>query len=586
MKPLACALGLLLCIGVICAQVPPGGTDVVKPGIETLEKMGGDYGQVERVAVEGMPFTQALRVTTSTQADGAWMFQVGAWAGIGVERGDVLLASFWVRSIRGQPETGEARAEFGFATNGPDWARSVTQSIPVPKEWKKIDIPFEVLHDRPAGQSIAAISLGFAPQVIELAELSLTSYGKTRTVRDLPRTPSDYAGQEPDAPWRREAQQRIERHRKGDFVLTLQDAQGRPVADREIEVRLVRHAFPFGTGVAADLLLAEGPDADRYRETLRTYFNQTAIENHLKWPFWEEWSRKDGVRALRWLNEQGYPVRAHTMVWPGFANLPADIPSLMDDPYVLRNRILGRIAEATASTYGMVDEWDVANEAFTNNDLFKVLPHDEIAEWFRLTKKGDPKPRLTLNDFPPLDGAATNNAHLNAFEETIRRLLELKAPIEAIGFQCHFGSAVVPPERVLTGLDRFGKLGLPIVITEFDMDTSDDDLKARYMRDFMTAAFSHPSVAGITQWGFWEGKHWMPNAALWRTDWSLRPHGQVYVDLLSKEWTTRLTLRTDGQGRVRFRGFYGEYTVASGGKPLGKPIRLSATSSQATISAH
>jgi endo-1,4-beta-xylanase len=32
--------------------------------------------------------------------------------------------------------------------------------------------------------------------------------------------------------------------------------------------------------------------------------------------------------------------------------------------------------------------------------------------------------------------------------------------------------------------------------------------------------FAHPSVEGILMWGFWQGKHWRPNAFLWKKDWT------------------------------------------------------------------
>lgn len=63
-------------------------------------------------------------------------------------------------------------------------------------------------------------------------------------------------------------------------------------------------------------------------------------------------------------------------------------------------------------------------------------------------------------------------------------------------------------------LDKFSRLGLPIQISEFGMDTDDAQLQSDYRRDFMTAAFSEPSVIGVVQWGFWEKAHWLPRAVL------------------------------------------------------------------------
>jgi hypothetical protein len=75
-------------------------------------------------------------------------------------------------------------------------------------------------------------------------------------------------------------------------------------------------------------------------------------------------------------------------------------------------------------------------------------------------------------------------------------------------------------------------------------------------------------------WGFWEGRHWRPEAALYDHNWNLRPHGQVWVDLVHKQWKTDLELKTDGSGRAQVRGFCGDYelTIDSGG--IAKVVRI------------
>jgi hypothetical protein len=77
-------------------------------------------------------------------------------------------------------------------------------------------------------------------------------------------------------------------------------------------------------------------------------------------------------------------------------------------------------------------------------------------------------------------------------------------------------------------------------------------------------------------WGFWEGAHWRPRAALWNRDWSLRPHGQVWVDLVTKEWWTNTGGRTDARGGFATRGFCGDYevTVEFEGKTASRRLTL------------
>ena len=96
------------------------------------------------------------------------------------------------------------------------------------------------------------------------------------------------------------------------------------------------------------------------------------------------------------------------------------------------------------------------------------------------------------------------------------------------------------------------------------MDVADDEqLQADYLRDVMIIGFSHPAMEATVMWGFWEGKHWKPAAALWRKDWSIKPAGQAWLDLVFKQWWTDETGRTTADGTCNIRGFLGEYEITA-----------------------
>src|SRR5207249_1964508 len=130
--------------------------------------------------------------------------------------------------------------------------------------------------------------------------------------------------------------------------------------------------------------------------------------------------------------------------------------------------------------------------------------------------------------------------------------------------------------------DRFATLGLPVRITELDIDSNDEKLQADYLRDFLTASFSHPNVNGIMVWGFWEGAHWRPNAAMYRKDWTPRPIASVWKDLIYKQWWTDQHASTNDRGVAKSRGFLGDYEVAataSGRSATGKALLTDAGTS-------
>lgn len=554
------------------AEAEQSRKSLLPPDAVTRLSLAGQ-AQLGRLSVEpatGAPASQVARLETTARTQNDWDVSATVSIPEPLAKGDVLLLTFYARAAKGQPETGEARFAVDVQTNGPSYAKSVTRYFGVGSTWQRCETPLVVAHATPAGGSNVSFRLGFGAQIVEIAGLELWRYPEGTKVQDLPWSATRYAGDEPNAAWRAEAEKRIEALRKGEAAIRVTGADGKPIAGAKVEFQMKRHAFGFGSAVDAGTLFLEGSDGDRYRKTVIENYGLATIENHLKWPFWEDWGRKDGLRALDWLREKGLLVRGHTLIWPGWKEMPKDMPSLESDPVALRKRVQTHFEDILGVTRGKIVEWDVMNEPYAQNDMMRILGWTEMGEWFRMAKRLEPNARLAVNDYPLPDSLGGGSAHLNHYAGVVERLLAEKAPVEAIGFQGHFGDNVVPPERLLGGLDRFAKYGLPIVITEFDINTKDEDLQARYMRDFLTACFSHPSVDTLVIWGFWEGRHWFPDAGLYRRDWSLRPQGQVWLDLVKKRWWTNAVQASDSRGESRVSGFFGDYEVvvsAPGYKP-------------------
>jgi GH35 family endo-1,4-beta-xylanase len=226
-------------------------------------------------------------------------------------------------------------------------------------------------------------------------------------------------------------------------------------------------------------------------------------------------------------------------------------------------------------------EWDVVNEPSANKRLANVLGEEEMAHWYRRAKVLDPNAKLYLNDYGNL-GEGTLDAE---YKRIIKRLLALGAPVEGIGLQAHFGFKLTPPEELYSRLEAFGALGLPLSITEFDVNVTDERLQADYLRDFMTVMFSSKSVSSFLMWGFWEGQHWLPDAALYRRDWSLKPNGQAFKDLVFKTWWTNVSGSSDTNGRYAARGFLGSYriTVTLGSRTKTQTVNLEPNSAEFVV---
>jgi endo-1,4-beta-xylanase len=516
--------------------------------------------QMQVVAVAGQPFGQAIQVRTLQRPPQPYNIQLAARTVAPVERDDVLLATFYVRGIESTDETGEARTTIIFEQASDPYTKSLdfTVGALAGGKWQRIDIPFQAAGRYTAGQAQVTFRLGYAPQTIEIGGISVVNYQKSVRLSDLPITIPSYPGREADAAWRAAAAARIEALRKADLRVVVRDGSGAPVAGAMVAVRQQRHAFGFGSAVAAAQLVAQDVDGQRYRDLIVQLFSKVVLENDLKWSSWEDpRQRPRTMQALQWLQDQGLPIRGHNLVWPAWRWLPSDLAALKENPAALRQRVADHILDEVGTLAGQIVDWDVINEPDLNHDLMDLLGKDVMVEWFQLAHQADPNARLFVNE-ATVPAPGERQDHL---EQTLRFLLAAGAPVGGIGIQCHYGWNVTPPDTLLRGLDRFAQLGLPIQITEFDIDVTDAQLQADYTRDLLTAAFSHPAVDAILMWGFWEGRHWRPNAALYHRDWSIKPNGQVWSDLVKHAWWTNVEGTTDADGLFQTRVFLGSHTV-------------------------
>ncbi|MBL9188686.1 MAG: endo-1,4-beta-xylanase [Opitutaceae bacterium] len=406
---------------------------------------------------------------------------------------------------------------------------------------------------------------------------------------------STYGGREPNAPWRAAAAARIEQLRKGDFTLRVIDASGRPVAGATVDIAMQRHAFPFGSALQMARIVQDTPANRLYRQKAVALFNAASPENDLKWPPWiGEWGagfgRTQTLAGLRWLSHRGYELRGHVLVWPGWTppttNLPNAITALRGTPRQseIPQLVLDHIAEQTTATKDLINEWDVQNEPFDNKDLMELFGPQIQVDWFKAARASLPTAALYLNDYN-IEDQTRNTAHVRVFEDTVRYLQQNGAPITGLGLQGHFGANPSSITDYLVTLERYAAFGLVMRITEFDINTTDLALQADYTRDFLTASFSHPAMAGFQFWGFWESAHWRPNAALYRADWSEKPNGAAYRALVFDQWWTRASGAANAQGEFRGRGFFGDYraTVTVGGRTFEQTFSLRAGAAAPTI---
>lgn len=513
--------------------------------------------------VSGLPFRKGLRVVFRS-APGAtpWSIQLGRVVDRPVQRGDMIYFRAWLRSPQRCPTTfvyeqaSEPHTKFLSATASPG------------PEWKEFRFAGRVGRDYGPGETQLKFFFGGSTGTVEIAGVRVTNLGPNPPAGAIQETLTLYPAGDPPASWYREADRRIDRIRKGDLMVRVVDSRGRPVPGAEVTVAQKRHHFRFGTAVPAARVVERSPDGDRFREVLERLFNTVTFENDLKWQAFDWGINQQAIDgAIRWLKARQFDIRGHCLVWGDYSNLPRFVRDLDKEGKIqaLRQRIADQAGRYKDDVY----VWDVVNEAVTNTRFWEDIGWEWFGRSFQLTREADPDVLLAYNDFSITTEAATGPAHRRRAIELANRVRESGNPIDIFGDQAHMGLPATRPDRCFEIWDEVAReTGFDIEITEFDFTTFNDEIQARFVRDYMTAAFSHPKVVGFIFWGFWENSHWLADrgGALIRRDWTWRPAMRTVEELIKKRWWTNATRKTSSNGQTSLRAFYGthEVTVRSG----------------------
>jgi GH35 family endo-1,4-beta-xylanase len=543
----------------------------------------------QRVPVSGNPnFTEALQIDVpngpqSPGLDGEYEITLGVPAAATVTAGDALVATLWARSI--EPIAGGTigNAHLVWETDGNPYKKSMNAALQYGSAWQKFEFPFRAAVTYTAGTTTAAhlnLWLGYGAQKFQIAGVSVKDLGQG-TPAGYPKV--TYDGRAADAPWRTAADARIDQYRKGNLAVSVVDKTGHPVSGATVSANQQTSAFKFGAASDGARLIGDpsggisGNDLQQYQSKYSTLFNQGALGNNLKWNHWEIQNERDTVTypALQWMRERNMTIRGHNLIWPSWGVMPPDVQALQSDPAALRARIDNHITDEASSLAGLVDEWDVVNEPYSEHSVQDILGPNEINRWFQLAHQADPGARLALNDYGLLENNGWDSRHRNHDYGIVQSMKAAGTPIDVVGMESHFnGLQLTPPQDLLPIVDQFAGLGVKVAITEFDVDTDDLQLQADYTRDFMTAMFSDPNVTEISNFGIWAKNIYNPQVALYNADWSPKPNGLVWEDLIKRQWHTSASGQTDANGKYGVRGFLGDYLVNVTVNGLTKQVKV------------
>jgi endo-1,4-beta-xylanase len=556
---------LLSTVGSLMADgIPPGGRNVLPDDWPAAARFQGarERGTGVRAVFENG--REGWRVAIADDQATPFQLQLLTPLAGEVKAGDKCLLTFEARCVPGSSSDGKGRVMTVVELHEPpDYEKLAQDTLDIGAEWQAVFMPFPAKLDSKPGLTRASFMLGGRRQTLEIANLRVLNYGAEFDLSKLPRPYLHYPGREPDAAWRKEALARIGRIRMAEVGVEVVDAQGKPVPGAKVSVALQRHAFAFGAAVTAQLLHAD----ERYRRQVEEQFSAIVLENDLK-PFalakheandHTEYRRGWTLSAMSWAKQRGMRVRGHYLCWGPWEEWSE---TLKGEPAAIRAKVFAHTSAVLQLAGGLVDEWDAVNHPVgwesPRRTVDQVIGPDFYAEVFKRAREQTGAPLWTNEDQVFREGRQQEE-----FYAFIKDLIARGAAPDGIGNQAHFHSSHLPGgEEMLRVSDRFAALVPNLEITEFDVDTNgDEQLQADWLRDCLIMAYSHPAYSGFILWVFWEGAGWKPETALWRKDWSAKPNGKVWQDLVRGAWLTRAGGSTDDRGTWTTRGHRGLYEV-------------------------
>lgn len=570
-------------------------------GMERFFKVGPDVTQRGETWVEGRPFSLATTFSIKQKPGMYWERSFRLSNTLPVRKGETLLAVFWAKGVKapqivddGAGATLQAYFQAGIGKFPKGRVNNFYDCKMLGTEWQRYTIKTAPLTmDFPPGTLSFVGMFGHKAQTIEVGGLAVMAFPESANLDALPKPDWNYPGRAPDAPWRAEAEKRIDQHRRGNLTITVADADGNPVPNVGVGAVLQRHAFNFGVAVRVGTFHGRGggmtpADVEKYKEISTKYYSGVVVENSLKWGYFESgratgW--RDTKQCLEFYKQHDMRLRGHVLVWPTIYRTPEPIRTqFAENPGQMGGRILAHVTEEATEFRPWITDWDVTNETDVNRDFMDKLGPQAMVGWYKAARQAAPDALLTFNE--PRFGAA--GMEIGSFPENLLSkdcrgwvdyLIKNNAPLDTLGSQCH-GGAVTMDYEGRTGAEALwayydhlaSYYGKKLQYTELDVhigdpsDPAQSALQADKLRDTLIIAFAHPAFIGATQWGFWAGSHYVPNAALWNRDWTPRPAAEAYLDLVTNRWHTAATLTTGADGTCTLRAFHGSYKITLNGR--------------------
>ncbi|KAK6194979.1 hypothetical protein SNE40_000501 [Patella caerulea] len=353
-----------------------------------------------------------------------------------------------------------------------------------------------------------------------------------------------------------DADKRIDHLRKADLKISLSGSAN--PSGIKVEVQQTRSEFGWGSAVNVNYI--HDSSHKQYQDFFYDLFEWAVLENALKWPGLENskgnFQPGNALNAVNAMLAKGVKVRGHNIFWGGSNVVPSWQKSMSGSE--LKPLLEKHLGDMAKTFRGKFQHWDVENENLHLHFYEDKLRDPHITEWmFREIHRLDPGTQRYLNDYSIVSGGQSAMAYVDQGTH----FKSAGVPVSGMGIQSHLGGNV-DVSVIKRRLDEVAKVGYPIWITELDINQGDNHRKAQHYEDVMRLYFSHPAVKGVMFWGFWDQRHWRPQAALANGN-NVTPNeaGKRVQQLLKHTWRTNESHDIGHGQTVSIRAFKGSYKL-------------------------
>jgi GH35 family endo-1,4-beta-xylanase len=293
------------------------------------------------------------------------------------------------------------------------------------------------------------------------------------------------------------------------------------------------------------------------------------------------------LSVIDWCKVNGITTKGHPLVWATQSGTPQWLSGYTEkeSEELLKTRVLN----ITAGFRDKIELFDVVNEPIhVRTWKHKMMNFSDVNDWdvtdsiplvadyveqaLKWAHQGNPKATLLINEYKTL---ADKEAR-KRYDDLLTELKKRNTPLAGLGIQAHEPRQEwFSPEEVWKTFDLYSRFNLPIHITEFHPQSSGvpitggwrtgswtKEAQTEFTEQFVRLCFGHPSVASINWWGFSDRNIWLPGGGLVDEEYNPKPVYTMLDNLINKSWKTNISVRTNGEGAAKFRGFFGEYEIS------------------------